>query len=164
MFSWLTRKNKNKNKESEKNVLNRIAKEARQRKANEAYRRAEALYHTMPEVLKVENVNYAKKKGLLEKYGIPRGRPYSTLPLAQYKVFEQELKNLRAANRKAMEEEKRRANEAFNARTRELEEEARMYEEERMRKGTASSDPRPVSPTQGGTRRKRRGCRFSRRH
>lgn len=163
MFSWLTRKNKNKNKESEKNVLNRIAKESRQRKANEAYRRALVAYNTMPELVKNENVKYAKKKGLLEKYGIPTGRPYSTLPLSQYKVFEQEIKNLRAANKLALAEEKRRANEAFNARTRELEEEARDYEEERIRKGTAASDPRPGSPTQGGTRRKRRGCRFSRR-
>jgi hypothetical protein len=163
MFSWFTRKNKAKNNESNQAVLNRIEKEARQRRANNAYRKAQALYHTMPEVLKNENVKYAKKKGLLEKYGIPSGRPYAALPLAQYKVFEQELKNLRNANRKAMAEEKRRANEAFNARTRELEEEARQYEEERLRKLTGASDPRSASPTQGGTRRKKRGCRFSRR-
>lgn len=162
MFSWFTRKNKPNTTESEKNVRNRIAKEARQRRANEAYRRAEVMYHTMPELLKPANVNYAKKKGLLEKYGIPPGRPYSTLPLSQYKLFEQELKNLRNANRKALAEEKRRANAAFNARTRELEEEAREYEE-RSRKGTGSSDPRPPSPAGGGTRRKRRGCRVSRR-
>jgi len=160
MFSWLTRKNKTNKANEEKAVLNRIAKEARQRKANEAYRYAQYMYETMPELLKNENLRYAKKKGLLEQYGIvPRG-PYATLPLAKYKVFEENIKQMRNANKKAEAEERRKEQELFNAETRRLEEEARRM--------SSASDPRPPSP-QGGRQtrrggRRRRGCRFSRRH
>jgi len=143
-------------KNNEKEVLNRIAKEKRQRESNEAYRKAVETYHTMPIVLKNENVRYAKKKGVYNKYGVGK-YPYLALP--QYKLFEAELKTLRNANQK--ENTRRRENEArrFNEEMERLQEEAELN-----RRG---SDPRPPSPYAGGkrkTRKVKRSRRVTRKH
>lgn len=147
MLSFLgfgSKKNEINKGESEKEILARIAKEKRQMKSNNAYRKAVLAYHTMPEVLKENNVSYAKKKGVLNKYNVGRVGPYSHLPLAQYKELEAELKNLRAAN---LEEElKQKA--AENA--------AEQALINRLRRESTASDPRPPSPFQGGKQTRKR--------
>ena len=143
-FFGLGSKKNTTQKNNEKEVLKRIANEKRQREANAAYQRALETYHTLPIVLKNENVQYAKKKGVYNKYGIGR---YPYLPLAQYKEFEAEVKSLRNANR--LENTRRR------------EEEARRFNEE-AESNRRTSDPRPPSPYSGGTRRKRKSKRSRR--
>lgn len=134
--------------ETEKEILARLAKERRQRKANEAYRRAIYEYHTMPEVIKNENMSYARKKGILNKYSLG---PYHSLPLAAYKEFEQEVKDLRAANARAEAEQRRLNNEAYSLKMKELQQEI-----ENERRMSMASDPRPPSPFGGKQTRKRK--------
>lgn len=162
MFSFFktnkTKKTKNQEKESEKEILARIAKESRQRRVNEAERKAFLAYQTIPELIKNANVNYARKKGVLEKYGVG---PLPYLSLAKYKEFEQELKNLRAANARNAAEQKRLNNEAYASKMKEFEQEINNY-----RRASTASDPlppsRPSSPF-GGKRRTRK-YRKSRKH
>lgn len=159
MLSFLgfgSKKNTKVNTESEKNVLNRMVKEKRQRSANRAYQEAVYQYHTMPEPLKAANVNYARRKGILNKYQVGK---YPSLPLAKYKEFEEELKVLRLANKEEEAERRRRENAANVAEIERLREEAEQY-----RRGTAASDPRAPSPPFGGrrTRKQRRRRRTTR--
>lgn len=135
----------------------------RQIEKNEAYRRAVYQYQTMPIHLKENNVRYARKKNILKYYGL-EGK-YPALPLANYKLFEEELKTLRAENKAKENERKRLEEEKEKMELEELKEQIQAERIARIRK-VSGEDPRPPSPSYGGkrTRKNRKLKKRTRKH